>query len=266
MKNVLSVDLESFAETREQDAGFMVRSVDQILQLFAHHNFKTTFFIVGEIYNWYPEAIEKIAAAGHEIGWHAHVHKIIHGREQLAEELQKSRALLGKFSPKSFRAPAMKLPRSCLTLLAEAGFKIDSSTYAPWSLAQNVDGIFEAPVSSFPWRGRVTPLTFPRKMTSRLLLQELPFGSSYFMGILGRKISLLVKKLNDEGKPAILFIHPWQLYECPTPPPLEPNIFSTLLMLPYRRKIPSVVESLLEKFEFASLSEVVNEYQNRSGN
>lgn len=265
MKNVLSIDLESFAETREQDAGFMAESIDKLLGLFDRYNFKTTFFVVGEIYDWYPEAIEKIATAGHEIGWHAHIHKIIHSPAQLAKELQSSRSFLEKFSPRIFRAPAMKLPRSCLSLLVEAGFKVDSSVYAPWSLAAEVEGIFEAPVSSLPWWGRVVPLTFPRKMTPKLLWREIPFGSSYFMGILGKKISLLIKKLNEEGKPAILFVHPWQLYDCPTPPPLEPNIFSTLLMLPYRRKIPSVVEFLLKNFEFAPLSEVVNEYQNRPG-
>lgn len=266
MKNVLSVDLESWAENREQDAGFMAESVDKLLKLFDRYGFKTTFFVVGNIYDWYPEAVEKIAAAGHEIGWHAHTHKIIRSREQLAEELQSSKTFLERFSPKSFRAPAMKLPRSCLTLLSEADFKIDSSTYAPWSLAQNVDGIFEAPVSSFPWWGGVAPLTFPRKMTLELLSREIPFGSSYFMGILGKRISPFVKKLNDEGKPAILFVHPWQLYDCPTPPPLEPNIFSTLLMLPYRRKIPSVVEFLLDSFEFTTLSDAVAKYQNNSKN
>lgn len=261
MKNVLSIDLESWAESKEQDAGFMAESVDKLLKLFDRHNFKTTFFVVGSIYDWYPESIEKIAAAGHELGWHTHSHKIVRDRDYLAEEIKRSRPFLDRFSPKIFRAPTMRLPRECLSPLVNNGFEIDSSTYAPWSLAAEVDKLFEAPVSSFPWRGYTAPLTFPRPMKPTLLLREIPFGSSYFMGVLGKKVSWFIKKVNRIGEPAMLFVHPWQLYECPPAPNLDPSPISSLLILPYRRKISSVVEFLLKTFQFTTLSEVVNEYR-----
>lgn len=258
MKNVLSVDLESWAENRKQDAGFIAESVDKLLALFGRHGFKTTFFVVGEVYDWYPEAIEKIAAAGHEIGWHTHSHQIIRGPEHLSRELELSRAFLDRFQPQVFRAPTMRITRDCFPLLYERGFRIKSSIYAPWSLAGSYGGMFEAPVSSYVWRGEPPwELTFPRPMTPGLLKSEIPFGSSFFMGVLGKGVSWFVRKVTARGEPAIMFVHPWQIYNCPPAPNLDPHPLADLLVLPYRRKIPRVVDYLLENFEFASLGEVV---------
>lgn len=260
MKNVLSVDLESWTRSRKEDAGFIPEAVDKLLKLFDCHHVKTTFFVVGRVYDWYPEAVEKIAAAGHELGWHSHSHKIIQNRAGLAKEVKKSRPFLERFSPQVFRAPGMRLTRDCLPLLAECGFKIDSSVYAPWSLARKVNGVFEAPVSSYPWWGGAAPFVFPRAMTPKILLREIPFGSGYFMGMFGKKISWFVNRVNSAGQPGVLFVHPWQLYDSPMGSTLNPLPFSDLLILPYRRKIPSVVEFLLKSFEFTTLSDVVTKF------
>lgn len=259
MRNVLSVDLESWATTREQDAGFMPRAIDRLLELFDRYQVKTTFFVVGSIYDWYPEAVEKLAVAGHELGWHTHIHRTIPDQATLAGDLKSSQVFLEKFHPRVFRAPQMRIRREYFPLLKSAGFAIDSSLYAPWGFAQEVDGIFEAPVSSLAWWGHPRPLSFPREMSPRLLLQEIPFGSSYFMGILGKQVSWLIRAVNLRRQPAMLFVHPWQLYDCPPAPHLTPNRFSDLLMKPYHRKILPVVESLLDKFEFVTLSDVVHE-------
>ena len=48
--------------------------IDKILETLQKNNVKITFFLVGEWVDKYPEAVKKIAEAGHEIGTHSNTH------------------------------------------------------------------------------------------------------------------------------------------------------------------------------------------------
>lgn len=48
--------------------------MDEILEILKKHNVKSTFFIVGEWAEKYPEALKKIHENGHEIGAHSYSH------------------------------------------------------------------------------------------------------------------------------------------------------------------------------------------------
>lgn len=74
IKNVLSVDLESYIhrqfspeKRKEKDCGYTIKTTKYLLDLFDSYKTKTTFFVVGEIYNWYPELIEEIKSLKKEM-------------------------------------------------------------------------------------------------------------------------------------------------------------------------------------------------------
>src|SRR4030043_1091945 len=112
IKNVLSIDLESFIhrqfnidERINKDNGYTVKATNYILKILKKYNTSATFFVVGEIYDWYPNLIEQIKLDGHEIAYHTHRHIILNNKEILLKELSLSGSFLKKFKPKGFRAP-----------------------------------------------------------------------------------------------------------------------------------------------------------------
>lgn len=45
-----------------------------------------------------------------------------------------------------------------------------------------------------------------------MLVSQIPFGSGLFIAILGKITSYFIKNLNNKNKPAVIFLHPWQIY------------------------------------------------------
>ena len=101
MKNIFSIDLESWIhfyedslkikkfnseERKKLDKGYIKKATLDILSLLDKYNQKATFFIVAEIYDWYPEIIKNIKKQGHEIGYHTHTHLVVKNNELLENE------------------------------------------------------------------------------------------------------------------------------------------------------------------------------------
>lgn len=55
---------------------------ERILKILEKYNVKATFFFVGQNIENYPEAAEKVYAAGHEIGNHTYTHHRVRAMEQ----------------------------------------------------------------------------------------------------------------------------------------------------------------------------------------
>ena len=66
--------------------------IDSILETLKNNNVKITFFVVGEWVDKYPEAVEKIAKEGHEIGSHSNTHPHVNelSSEKNLEEIKTS--------------------------------------------------------------------------------------------------------------------------------------------------------------------------------
>ena len=66
--------------------------IDKILETLQKNNVKITFFLVGEWVDKYPEAVKRIAEAGHEIGTHSNTHPHVNklSSEKNLEEIKLS--------------------------------------------------------------------------------------------------------------------------------------------------------------------------------
>ncbi len=203
MWNYLSIDLESWAmpnipnflilsskEKKRLDAGHAKYSTLKILNILKKNNTKITFFIVGQIYEWYPKLVDMIASEGHEIAYHTHSHDAIGDKESFITSIEKSKKFIRRFKPVGFRAPRITIEHRFLQILKDYGFKYDSSTYGAYSDRRKIDGIIELPVTS---------------------MSGIPVGSGYFLGLLGKKTEWLYKKINQRGAPVISFLHNWQV-------------------------------------------------------
>jgi peptidoglycan/xylan/chitin deacetylase (PgdA/CDA1 family) len=260
--NVLSIDLESWVHRDEVhgedirkrlDNGFVLRSVRHLLDILEKYGVRTTFFVVSEIYDWYPATIHEIRRKGHEIAHHTHTHRLLRNRKQLLNELKESRRFIDEFGPKGFRAPKIFLTRDSVKTLRDYGFNYDSSVYGPWELCQEVDGILEVPITSYPLHGVLPMLSFPRGLLSCLKSGEIPIGSGLCLGLFGAKMQDFFLKINSMNRPMITFIHPWQLWSTPVR-----ISFRRIGVVPYLIKSHKIVQDLLAKFEFTTIADLEN--------
>ncbi len=272
MNNILSIDLESWIHfyddaLREQrfasssperklaDNNYVPDATSHILDLLDKYNQTATFFILGELYDWYPDVIEGIEKRGHEIGYHTHSHRLIYNKEILDNELKKSGDFLKRFNPTGFRAPQIFITRESIAYLKKYGFKYSSSTYADYKIS-DIDGIDEIPVSSFLFRGsRDDNQQLPNHLTLKMLSRQVPFGSGFFISILGSRTSYFIDSLNRRDMPAILFFHPWQLCkhkEITGPGFKLKTLYRNPLCLPYTVNINKTLERLFSRHSFLS--------------
>jgi len=233
MNNILSIDFESWihfykdilndknvamtsSERKLLDDDWVLEVLDKILNLLDQYDQTATFFMVGEIYEWHPEITQKIITKGHEVGYHTHSHLRLNNASVLQNELLKSKKFIENVKPIGFRAPSIFMQKDAMTFLKQSGFRYSSSTYANHKIHQ-IDGVDEIPVTTISYRKNNKEkgkFVMPAELTLKMLFTKIPFGSGLFVSFFGRYMTYVIKWLNKKkGVPAILFIHPWQLYQ-----------------------------------------------------
>lgn len=250
MLNYLSIDFESWVypdlpdfrrlsseQKKELDNGYIKKSTEQILKILKGYQVKLTFFVVSQLYDWYPEAIEKIAADGHEIAYHTHTHDILKSKKDLVNSLEKSKSFLQRFKPRGFRAPTFLIKKKYFPILKDYGFRYDSSIYDIYSKKRLINGLTEIPVSK---------------------MFGLPIGSGYFLAILGFRIKKCYQQINHQGNPAVAFIHNWQIVKPKNASfPNAKYLLSHPLYFPYTLETRSVFKDLLGNFSFAPMETLI---------
>ncbi len=143
MKNIdvcLTFDLDAeSAQIRRGDEPVKVskgqfaiqRGVPRILELLKKYDIKGTFFVCGWVVEKYPETVASIRDEGHEIGAHGYLHeeldKIEFSEETVVHEHTDKLFEDLDISIKGFRAPYWKMSKNTLTIIAEMGYRYDSS-------------------------------------------------------------------------------------------------------------------------------------------
>jgi peptidoglycan/xylan/chitin deacetylase (PgdA/CDA1 family) len=108
--------------------------VPRVLNLLNDYGIKATFFIPGHTIESFPEPVEAIQKAGHEIAHHSYAH--VDPSEQTPEEeradMERALETLAGIGvkPLGFRSPSSDYSNVTLSLLEEHGFLYDSSLMA----------------------------------------------------------------------------------------------------------------------------------------
>lgn len=275
MKLFLSIDLESWAYPDDRrfiglnsvnrkriDNGFVLESINKILDLLTRYNQQVTFFALAELFGWYPEAFKRIQKAGHEIAYHTHRHTRITDSGAMRKEILASKDFLNEFKPIGFRAPEICLPRDAIAPLIESGFRYDSSVYGSHAdIFKNGErGLLELPVSTFLYRSQKPRiLDYPRPLKLSMLINEIPFGTGYFFALL--PLSAIEKMINSYmkiHKPIFMFVHNWQI----TRPKdvIFPDLKYKLThpgYVPYTVSVKNKLEYLLKTYSIGRMDEFI---------
>jgi peptidoglycan/xylan/chitin deacetylase (PgdA/CDA1 family) len=151
----VSVTFDNLGEAAELERGtwpedrplgehFSVReALPRIVELLAGAGLPATFFLEGLNGELYPEVLEALRAAGHEVACHGWQHEPWHGVAEERDRLARSREALG--GPVGFRPPGGRLNAGTPALLRELGYRYCSPA---GSRAGRLDGLAALP---FRW-------------------------------------------------------------------------------------------------------------------
>lgn len=191
MRAFFTVDVEQDCPPFRSSYRGVEQGLPKLVEILKQKNILATFFVTGDVARRYPSVIRGLVAAGHEIGCHGDTHARFDQmtRQQAEAEVRSATETLREFYPVvSFRAPNLQFPGHYLRLLADHGYRLDSSEARhkkPWLAMRRESGILRVPVS-----------------TTSLVLRLSPLLRNLFLG-----------RMKD---PVVLFAHPWEYIDLQT--------------------------------------------------
>lgn len=236
-------------------------SVDRLLELCDRRGCRATFFILGDVARACPHIARRCAEAGHEVASHGSMHDRLHrlGPDALRRDVAASKALLEDQAGAAvlgYRAPTFSVTREtawAADVLLEAGFAYDASVFP---VRHPQYGVPDAP--AWPHRLRSTrfsgellelpPLVW--RVSGRNLAAA---GGGYFrllpLGLMTRAL----RQAAAEGRPAILYFHPWEFD--PGIPRMPLGLASRLRTYTGLGRAMAKLERVLERFgPFSSIA------------
>jgi polysaccharide deacetylase family protein (PEP-CTERM system associated) len=224
VKNILTVDVEEAfhrndrtlsSHQREILGGRVVEQTQRLVALLKAAGQRGTFFVLGEVAEQHPDLVKQLGGDGFELGLHGYQHRLVYeqDKETFRRETHAAKVLLEKIGGKEvigFRAPSWSITRKslwALRILADMGLQYDSSILPARAylggIRQSHPGIHrrtEAEIVEVP-PSVVSIGRFRLPFSGGLYLRTLPY---WF-------IRACIKRLNNRGLPAIIYLHPWEL-------------------------------------------------------
>jgi polysaccharide deacetylase family protein (PEP-CTERM system associated) len=245
--NILQIDVEHFYCDYHIDVGKWenvkeldshrdrtIHSTQKILNILEEKRTTATFFILGCVAKRYPDLIEKVAE-DHEVASHGYWHVLAtrQSPQEFEVDLVDSLEVLNKLSQQrviGYRTCNFTLVEKTswiIDVLKRHGFKYDSSIFP---IKTHLYGVPDAPL--FPYHISSSNIKVDSSDESLwefpLSAYKIPFanknvpiaGGVYFRLLPYWFIKRCIKNLNRRGRPAIFYIHTWEL------DPFQPRIGS----------------------------------------
>lgn len=243
---------------RGMDGGFTSRAIDSILDQLGDS--KTSIYLVGEIAEWYPEVPQKIVDAGHELGLHCQFHRPLVKVDQLADDLRDSQSWRAQYNVQGYRAPMVGISEAAYPLLESFGFAYSSSIYAPAGTLLKKGNMWELPVSTWRTRDAHEDLVAPRDFSFKLLLGgEFPYGSSFSIGFLARRILSILEEELKRGHSPVIIMHPYELVDSGSSSRLTRDLIRNPHLVPFLWDKSPFLRDLLKSFPTSSLRSYLDE-------
>jgi peptidoglycan/xylan/chitin deacetylase (PgdA/CDA1 family) len=204
-----AAELELGLDTGDQPPGghySVTNALPIVLEELERAALPATFFVEGLNAELYPEALQRIAGAGHELAYHAWRHedwsRLGAGEEgeNLARGLGAMRAI--GLEPSGFRPPGGLLNEGTLALLRENGLDYCS----PAGSGAGIDGVVVLP---FAWPAVDAYHVLPAfaALRRRIAGSEDPGGS----GAVRDSLLAAVDEASAQGAHATLVLHTWMV-------------------------------------------------------
>ncbi len=268
--NALTVDLEDwyhicnveqYSDPNRWDAyeNRVRKNTDKILTLLQNYNVRATFFVLGYIASKEPELIQKIKERGHEVATHGFYHRRVFdlSKQEFEEDIKMSISALSSITGEQvlgFRAPEWSIRREtlwALSVLRKLGILYDSSMVPLTKMGDRTFPIH--PVTFDTDHGEIWE--FPLS-TVRLFWEHIPFSGGLPLRMVPYfYIVSVIRKMNRQGSPALVYIHPWEFDR--EQPRINLPLSRRFMHYFNLRVTPQKVEGLLRHFKFAPIKDVL---------
>lgn len=269
--NAMTVDVEDYFQVaafencirREDWPRWPARveaNTGRVLELFARHRVRATFFVLGWVAERFPALVREIGAAGHEIASHGFGHERLTQitRSQFREGIVRTKHLLEDLAGTAvvgYRAPSWSIGPTTLWAheeLREAGYRYSSSIVP---IHHDLYGMPTAPrFAFFPLGAGLleVPVT-----TVRLWGRNWPCGGGGYFRLLPYALFRRgMRRVNRREQHAgVFYFHPWEI------DPQQPRVPGATLRnrvrhyLNLARTAPRI-ERLLRDFHFDRMDRV----------
>ncbi|CCQ34123.1 chitin deacetylase protein [Halorhabdus tiamatea SARL4B] len=264
---VLSIDVELFDQTPAYrnasgstgESGVGLDGLSFLRDALAEHDARSTGFVVAELAETYPDAIQAFADDGHEIGSHTHSHRLLSDLDPATqrEEIERSRAVLAETTGakvRGFRAPAFDLAENHFQVLATAGYTYDSSVVSSRAIPGWYGGEYDVhrptPAAEIDTDAPGSIRELPVSVMPRL---RLPLTGTWLRFFGPRYTILGMRWLARRGITPVLYVHPWECVDLPDVEGVPSRVYyHTGAWM--RRAIERILSS---EFTFVSAGEVV---------
>jgi polysaccharide deacetylase family protein (PEP-CTERM system associated) len=277
--NGFTIDVEDFFQVGafaaqispaswDQFPSRVVRNTEKILDLLDRRQTRATFFILGWISDRHPELVRSIQRAGHEIGSHGYWHQLIYEQtqEEFRRDLRQSCDSLQQLTGERirlYRAPSFSIVQRslwALDILAEEGIELDSSIFP---IHHDRYGIPGARIHPYLHRVGTREMWEVPPTVARWSGMNLPVGGGGYLRLYPRAMTeFLLANVNREGRAFQIYIHPWEVD--PDQPRLKGPVKSRFRHYVNLSSTLGKLDSLLARFRFGTLSEMVSREQQRT--
>jgi polysaccharide deacetylase family protein (PEP-CTERM system associated) len=241
------------------------RNTKILLAIFEEHGISATFFVLGWVAERYPDLVNDISIAGHEVACHGYSHELIYNQTpgRFREETIRAKKIIEDIVQKpviGYRAASFSINKDsewAVEILIEAGFKYDSSVFP---VRHDRYGVSNSP--RFPYRigsDSGHDLAEYPMTTIRVFGNNLPVsGGGYFRLYPYWFTRLALSSVNRmEQQPFVFYLHPWEID--PEQPRINAGWFSKFRHYNNLSRCRSRLERLINDFEFGTVSSALNE-------
>ena len=227
LSNAMTVDVEDYFQVSafephidradwEHQPCRVERNTHRVLDLFAEHGVKATFFTLGWVAERFPGLVRRMVDEGHELashGW-SHVRVTEQTPAEFRTDVARTKVLLEDISGsevKGYRAASYSIGEAniwALEVLGEVGYRYSSSIFP---IRHDLYGMPGAP--RFAFRPNGGPLLEIPVTTVAIGARNFPCAGGGWFRLLPYAVSRwALRRVNSvDGNPAIFYFHPWEI-------------------------------------------------------
>ena len=212
-----------------------------------------------EIGQTLPELVKEIANAGHEVATHGYSHLSITkmNPDEFEEDLKQAIDITSSIINKKiigYRAPHFTVTSDTLwslDILARYGIKYDSSIF-PFGFHPDY-GISDARIDIHKISADISEV--PLSVVSLLGVRVPCGGGAYFRFLPYSFSRKLLRKCNENGRPIVFYLHPWELD--PNQPRLKLSYLNRMRHYTKLDRTQAKLIRLLKDFKFDTIRGVL---------
>lgn len=267
--NQLAVDYQKRIEPPKEEA---LRCTERLLEIFSDADAKGTFFILGEIAEAFPQLVRRIGDEGHHLGVHGYHHWRVTDQtpDEFRESIGRAKELIEDLTGReadAYRAPCFSINEStlwALDILGDLGFRYDSSLFPIQARRYGLASAKQAPYrhslknGNTIWEVPMTTIEIGKRRVGACgggHLRLFPLGFTQYA----------MNKLRGEGRPAVVYLHPYELEPRPRISRLPGLSWKQSLHFRFfnfhqcvgRKTVESKVRWLLENHRFGTVEQLV---------